>query len=77
MNCWLTLRGLQSLPYRVRAHSENAMQVACFLAEHAMIERVLYPHHPDHPQYDLALRQMRVGSGLMSILVKGWETSGY
>ena len=71
MNCWLTLRGLQSLPYRVRAHSENAMQVACFLAEHSKIERVLYPHHPDHPQYDLALRQMRVGSGLMSILVKG------
>ncbi len=71
MNCWLTLRGLQSLPYRVRAHSENAMQVACFLAEHSKIERVLYPHHPDHPQYDLALRQMRVGSGLMSILVNG------
>ena len=71
MNCWLTLRGIQSLSYRVRAHSENAMQVACFLAEHPKIERVLYPHHASHPQYDLALRQMRVGSGLMSIQVKG------
>ena len=70
-NCWLALRGLQSLSYRLRAHSENALQVACFLAEHPKIERVLYPHHPSHPQYDLALRQMEFGSGLMSILVEG------
>ena len=67
-NSWLALRGLQSMSYRVRAHSENALQVACFLAEHPKIERVFYPHHPSHPQYELALRQMRVGSGLMSIL---------
>lgn len=71
LNCWLAARGLQSLSYRVRAHSENARQVACFLAEHPKIERVFYPHHPSHPQYELALRQMNVGSGLMSILVKG------
>ena len=69
-NSWLALRGLQSMPYRVRAHSENALQVACVLAEHPKIERVLYPHHPSHPQYELALRQMRVGSGLMSIQLK-------
>ncbi len=71
MNCWLAARGLQSLSYRARAHSESALEVACFLAEHPKIERVLYPHHPSHPQYDLALRQMALGSGLMSILVKG------
>ena len=71
MNSWLTLRGMQSLSYRVRAHSENASEVACFLAEHPKVERVLYPHHPSHPQYDLALRQMRVGSGLMSMQVRG------
>ena len=71
MNCWLAARGLQSLSYRVRAHSENALQVACFLAEHPKIQRVFYPHHPSHPQYKLALRQMRIGSGLMSILVQG------
>ena len=70
MNCWLALRGLQSLSYRVRAHSETALQVACFLAEHPKIERVLYPHHASHPQYALALRQMRVGSGLMSIQLR-------
>ena len=71
MNCWLALRGMQSLSYRVRAHSENASEVACFLAEHPKVERVLYPHHPSHPQYDLALRQMRFGSGLMSMQVRG------
>ena len=71
MNSWLAARGLQSLSYRVRAHSENALQVACYLAAHPKIEGVLYPHHPSHPQYELALRQMRVGSGLMSIFVKG------
>ena len=71
MNCWLAARGLQSLAYRVRAHSQSALEVACFLAEHPKIERVLYPHHPSHPQYELALRQMAVGSGLMSILVAG------
>lgn len=71
MNAWLAARGLQSLSYRVRGHSENALEVACFLAEHPKIERVLYPHHPSHPQYALAMRQMRQGSGLMSILVQG------
>ncbi|MDE2819523.1 MAG: aminotransferase class I/II-fold pyridoxal phosphate-dependent enzyme [Chloroflexota bacterium] len=71
MNSWLTLRGMQSLSYRVRAHSENALEVACFLAEHPKVERLLYPHHPSHPQYDLARRQMRVGSGLMSMQVRG------
>ena len=71
MNSWLAARGLQSLSYRVRAHSENALQVACFLAEHPKVKRVLYPHHPSHPQYELALRQMSIGSGLMSIQVHG------
>lgn len=71
LNCWLAARGLQSLSYRVRAHSESALEVACFLAEHPKIERVLYPHHPSHPQHELALRQMAVGSGLMSIQING------
>lgn len=71
MSCWLTLRGIQSLAWRVRAHSESALKVASFLAEHPAIERVLYPLHPSHPQYELARRQMRVGSGLMSIQAAG------
>lgn len=71
MSCWLTLRGIQTLSYRMRAHSENACKVSDFLAQHPKIERVRYPHHPSHPQYDLAKQQMRIGSGLMSIQVMG------
>lgn len=74
MMCWLTLRGIQTLSYRVRAHSDNALKVATALANHPKIEQVLYPHHPSHPQYELACKQMRVGSGLMSILVVGGRT---
>lgn len=71
LNSWLALRGLQSMAYRLRGISENALKVAEYLAEHEKIAQVLYPHHPSHPQYELARRQMRVGSGLMSILVAG------
>ncbi len=71
MDCWLALRGLQTLPYRVRAHSDNALTVANFLAEHPAVECVLYPHHPSHPQYELAQRQMRVGGGLLSVQIAG------
>ena len=70
LNCWLALRGLQSMVYRVRGISDNALQVASWLAERPEIAQVLYPHHPSHPQYQLAKRQMRVGSGLMSVLVR-------
>lgn len=73
MSCWLTLRGIQTLPYRMKGISENALKVANYLAEHPKIERVLYPHHPSHPQHDLAMKQMRIGSGLMSIQVKGGQ----
>jgi len=71
MNSWLASRGLQTMHSRVHAVSESALQVADWLAQQPQIERVLYPHHPSHPQRGLALRQMRVGGGLMSIQVRG------
>lgn len=70
-DCWLTLRGIATLPYRMAAHHANGLQVAEFLAGHPQIERVLHPFLPSHPQHDLALRQMRGYSGLFSVLVKG------
>ena len=42
-DCWLVLRGMKTLPLRVRAHSENAAKVADFLAQHRNVERVYYP----------------------------------
>ena len=72
-DCWLTQRGLQTLPYRVRAQSDNALQIAQFLNAHPAIEQVLYPGLPEHPQHMLAKRQMQGFGALMSILVKGGQ----
>lgn len=69
--CWLISRGIQTLPYRMRAHSANAMRVASFLSQHPRVEAVLYPGLPDHPGHQVAAEQMSSFSGLMSILVKG------
>jgi cystathionine gamma-synthase len=69
--CWLTLRGIQTLPYRVRAHCENALQVAAFLNQHPRIEAVLYPGLPDAAGHQVAAKQMSSAGGMMSILVKG------
>jgi len=68
--CWLTLRGIQTLPYRMRAHCENALQVAAFLNQHPRIEAVLYPGLPDTAGYQIAAKQMSLAGGMMSILVQ-------
>ena len=70
-DCWLVLRGVQTLPWRMRAHSENAMKVATFLAGHPKVERVDYPGLPTHPSYALAARQMSAFSGMLSFHAKG------
>lgn len=70
-DCWLLLRGIQTLPLRVRAQSASAGQLAEWLADHPAIEAVLYPGLPTHPAHELAMRQMAGGGGLFSILVKG------
>lgn len=72
-DCWLVLRGIQTLAYRVRAHAEHAMQVARFLAAHPRIERVHYPGLETHPGHAVAARQMRGFGGMLSIEVKGGE----
>jgi cystathionine gamma-synthase len=70
-DCWLSLRGIDTLPYRVRAHSENAMQVAQFLARHAAVEAVHYPGLPDHPGHAAAASQMSAFGGMLSFQVRG------
>ncbi len=68
---WLTLRGVRTLPWRMRAHSENAERVATFLASHPRVERVNYPSLASHPGHDIARRQMSAFSGMLSFEVKG------
>ena len=55
---WLILRGVKTLAVRMEQHNRNGMQVAKFLAEHRKVKRVFYPGLSDHPQYQLAKRQM-------------------
>lgn len=70
-DCWLTLRGISTLPWRMRAHSENALRVASFLQSHPRVERVHYPGLRSHPQYELAARQMTGAGGMLSFQVRG------
>jgi cystathionine gamma-synthase len=68
-DCWLLLRGIRTLPYRMRAHCENAMRVAEFLDGHPKVERVHYPGLPDHPGHAIAARQMTGFGGMVSFQV--------
>lgn len=70
-DCWLSMRGIDTLPYRVRAHSENAAAVARFLQEHSGVERVHYPGLPEHPGHAIAARQMSKFGGMLSFEVRG------
>lgn len=68
---FLALRGLKTLAIRMKQHSENAYQLAKWLEQHDMIEKVIYPGLKSHPQHELALKQMQDSGGMVTILVKG------
>ena len=70
-DCWLILRGMRTLPWRMRAHSENALKVAEFLAQHRQVERVHYPGLTSHPGHDIAQKQMSQFGGMLAVQVKG------
>jgi cystathionine gamma-synthase len=75
-DCWLLLRGIRTLPYRVRAHCEHAARVADYLRGHARVEVVHYPGLADDPGHAVAGRQMAAGGrplfgGMVSVQVRG------
>ncbi len=70
-DCWLLLRSIRTLPYRVRAHSANAQQVVEFLTGHPAVAVVHYPGLPTHPGHAIAARQMQLFGGMLSIQVHG------
>jgi cystathionine gamma-synthase len=72
-DCWLLLRGIRTLPYRMRAHCENAQQVAEFLAHHPNVKSVNYPGLASHPQHAIAAGQMSAFGGMISFHTKGGE----
>jgi cystathionine gamma-synthase len=70
-DCWLVVRGIKTLPHRLRAHSENAMAVARFLEAHPNVEAVHYPGLASHPGHEIASRQMTAFGGMVSVQVRG------
>jgi cystathionine gamma-synthase len=69
-DCWLILRGMRTLPWRMRAHSENGMKVAEFLTQHRKVKDVHYPGLRSHPGHEIARRQMSTFGGMLSFQVK-------
>jgi cystathionine beta-lyase/cystathionine gamma-synthase len=63
---WLVLRGVKTLAVRMERHETNAREIARFLAEHPKVKKIYYPGLPDHPQHDLAKRQMKGFGGMIS-----------
>lgn len=76
-NAWVLLKGLETLPLRVKAMTESAAKIADFLADHPKIESISYPHHRSHPQYELAKRQMGAGSTLVAFTPKGGKAGAF
>jgi cystathionine gamma-synthase len=70
-DCWLVLRGIRTLPYRVRAQSASALLVATFLDTHPRVEAVHYPGLASHPGHEVARRQMAMFGGMLSVQVRG------
>lgn len=68
---FLALRGLKTLPLRMRAHCDNALALAQWLETHPAVDKVIYPGLPSHPQHALAARQMQGFGGIVSIVLKG------
>jgi O-succinylhomoserine sulfhydrylase len=76
-NAWVLLKGLETLPVRVRQQTDTAATIAVALAEHPKIARLMYPGRPDHPQAEIVQRQMRGGSTLVGFEIKGGKAAAF
>lgn len=76
-NAWMFLKGLETLPVRMRAHCESAKKLALWLTEHPAVETVYYPGLESHPQFELAKKQQSAGGGLVSFTVLGGKENAW
>jgi O-succinylhomoserine sulfhydrylase len=76
-NAWTLLKGIETLPLRVRQQTENAARIADFLAEQPQVAKVIYPGRKDHPQADIIARQMTGGSTLVCFELKGGKEAAF
>ena len=76
-NAWVFLKGLETLHLRMKAHSENALQLARFLEGQAAVSRVYYPGLESHPQHQLASQQQTGYGGVLAFEVKGGQKAAW
>lgn len=74
---WLVLRGIRTLPWRMRAHCANAAAVAAFLSAHPRVERVHYPGLAGDPGHPVASKQMSAAGGMLSFVVPGGRARAF
>lgn len=75
-NAWILSKSLETLDVRLQRHCENAVKVAQALKQHKNVEWVKYPFMEDHPQYEIAKKQMKAGGGIVCVEVKGGVEKG-
>jgi len=71
MDSFLVLRGIKTLHLRMKAHCENGRAIAGFLKNHPRVDKIYWPGFTDHPNHDIAKKQMRDFGGMISITLKG------
>ena len=76
-NAWVLLKGLETLPVRVRQQTNSAGIVADALADHRKVARLIYPGRADHPQAAIVQKQMRGGSNLIAFDIKGGKEAAF
>jgi cystathionine gamma-synthase len=76
-DCWLLLRGIRTLPWRMRAHCDNAGLVARYLSTHPRVEAVHYPGLASHAGHEIARRQMNDFGGMLSVQVRGGQEAAF
>lgn len=76
-NAWTLLKGVETLPLRVKQQTENAGRIADFLADNNKVARVIYPGRADHPQADIVAKQMKGGSTLVAFEMKGGKAAAF
>ncbi len=75
-NAWVISKSLETLSVRMEKHSDNALQLANALENNEQVEMVKYPFLASHPKFDIAKKQMRLGGGLVTFIVKGGVEQG-
>ncbi|HEX8979979.1 MAG TPA: O-succinylhomoserine sulfhydrylase [Parasulfuritortus sp.] len=76
-NAWVLLKGLETLPIRMEAHSRNALELATWLERQPKVARVFYPGLPSHPQHALAMTQQKTGGGIVAFETVGGKESAW